>query len=161
MLKEDNSGFILFPHHNNQIVTGVNVGKTLVYLVAFESNSDVLSNVTISSPGSFLCDDMNDRPDFTIDSSIDQMIENQEKITDYDKFYFPDISSLEDLKSKKSINLVSAICIGWNNLTYQYRDDRQWFASFRDLTNEGRRLYYSIKKLHNTKEVRILTFNHI
>jgi hypothetical protein len=121
MLKEDNSGFILFPHPNNQIVTGVNVGKTLVYLVAFESNSDVLSN----------------------------------------KFYFPDISSLEDLKSKKSINLVSAICIGWNNLTYQYRDDRQWFASFRDLTNEGRRLYYSIKKLHNTKEVRILTFNHI
>ena len=161
MLKEDNSGFILFPHPNNQIVTGVNVGKTLVYLVAFESNSDVLSNVTISSPGSFLCDDMNDKPDFTIDSSIDQMIENQEKITDYDKFYFPDISSLEDLKSKKSINLVSAICIGWNNLTYQYRDDRQWFASFRDLPNEGRRLYYSIKKLHNTKEVRILTFNHI
>ena len=57
---------------------------------------------------------------------------------------------------------ISIVCIGWHNQTFQYANGTKlWSASFRDLTNEGKRLYYSIKKLHNNKEVRILTFNHI
>jgi hypothetical protein len=47
MFKEDNNGFVLFPHPNNRIVVGKNTGKTLVYLCAFEPkkvNND-LSNV--------------------------------------------------------------------------------------------------------------------
>ena len=36
-----------------------------------------------------------------------------------------------------------------------------WTASFDSLTNEGKKLYYSLRKLHNNKEVRILTFNNV
>jgi hypothetical protein len=52
--------------------------------------------------------------------------------------------------------------MGWSEHTFDIKDDLGfWSASFRDLTNEGRKLYYSIKKLHNNKEVRILTFSNI
>ena len=52
--------------------------------------------------------------------------------------------------------------MGWSEFSYELKDNIGfWSASFRDLTNEGRKLYYSIKKLHNNKEVRILTFNNI
>ena len=57
--------------------------------------------------------------------------------------------------------MTSAICIGWNENSYEFKDGTQWVCSFRDLTHEGQKLYYSIKKLHNNKEVRILTFNNI
>ena len=45
--------------------------------------------------------------------------------------------------------------------TTAVKDGNDWICTFRDLTNEGQKLYYSIKKLHNNKEVRILTFNNI
>ena len=71
-------------------------------------------------------------------------------------------SSEEDLVKHKSINFISCICIGWADLTYETaKEGKPWVATYRDLTNEGSRLYYAIKKLHNNKEVRILTFNHI
>ena len=57
--------------------------------------------------------------------------------------------------------MTSSICIGWSDFIYDYRDGNNWFATFKDLTHEGKKLYYSIKKLHNNKEVRILTFNNI
>ena len=58
--------------------------------------------------------------------------------------------------------MTTCICMGWSDYTFDVKDDLGfWNASFRDLTNEGRKLYYSIKKLHNNKEVRILTFNNI
>jgi hypothetical protein len=61
-----------------------------------------------------------------------------------------------------SIPMTTCICIGWSEHTFDIKDDLGfWSASFRDLTNEGRKLYYSIKKLHNNKEVRILTFSNI
>jgi hypothetical protein len=162
MFKEDNSGFVLFPHQNNKIVIGKDVGKTMVYLVAFERYKKDLSNITIDMPGLFLSDDVVNRPEVDYNSSIDSMIDNQKMNDDYDMIYFPDINSEDDLKKSKSIKLISSICIGWDNKTYEFsRENKFWFATFRDLTNEGRRLYYSIKKLHNNKEVRILTFNHI
>jgi hypothetical protein len=49
-------------------------------------------------------------------------------------------------------DLITSICIGWYEGIYV-----NWFATFKNLTFEGRKLYYSIKKLHNNKEVRILT----
>jgi hypothetical protein len=68
--------------------------------------------------------------------------------------YFP--------KGSKSIPFTTAICLGWSDYSYEIKDNiGNWTASFRDLTYEGRKLYYSIKKLHNNKEVRILTFNNI
>jgi hypothetical protein len=162
MFKEDNSGFVLFPHPNNKIVVGKDVGKTMVYLVSFERYKNDLSNVYINMPGLFLSDDIVNRPEVDYNSSIDNMIDNQKMNDDYDMVYFPNINSEDDLKKSKSINLISSICIGWDNKTYEFsKENKFWNATFRDLTNEGRRLYYSLKKLHNNKEVRILTFNHI
>ena len=160
MFNEDNNGFVLFPHPNNRIVVGKNTGKTLVYLCAFEPkkvNND-LSNVSIEMPGVFNSDDMVQRPEVEIYSSIDDLISNQNQNDFYDMIYFPKIKD----EDNKSIDFISIVCIGWHNQTFQYANGAKlWSASFRDLTNEGKRLYYSIKKLHNNKEVRILTFNHI
>ena len=45
---------------------------------------------------------------------------------------------------------------------YEYNDRIDpWVRTFRELTNEGRKLYYSTKKLHNDAEIRLLTFNNI
>ena len=74
--------------------------------------------------------------------------------------YFPNFDSTEFWKKQMSINLISVVCVGWSNQSFEYRNDiKFWNATFRDLTPEGKNLYYSIKKLHNNKEVRILTFN--
>lgn len=164
MFQEDNSGFILFPHPNNKLVVGKPLGKTLVYLVAFEPKKvdNQLSNVVLKMPGLFTSDDVCNRPEFNSEDSIDSLIDKQRINESYDEFYFPNVNSLEDLTKNQSINLISCICIGWSNSTYEdTRDGKNWVANYRDLTNEGSRLYYSIKKLHNNKEVRILTFNHI
>ena len=73
----------------------------------------------------------------------------------YDNFYFPN-------QSKESIPLISCTIIGWSKYSFEYKDRLSpWCCNFRDLTNEGRRLFYAIKKLHNEKEIRILTFNNI
>lgn len=162
MFNEDNSGYILFPHPNNKIVVGKNTGKTLVYIVAFEPKKvdNNLSNVTIEIDGIFVSDDVVSRSEDSTDISIDTLVENQIKNNDYDEVYFPnkDVNSLD----LRSIKLISSICVGWDNKTYEFSNkDKFWNASFHDLTNEGKRLYYSMKKLHNNKEIRILTFNNI
>lgn len=162
MFKEDNSGYILFPHPNNKIVVGRDTGKTLVYIVAFEPKKidNDLSNVTIEVDGIFVSDDVVNRPDYNTDVSIDTLVDNQINNNNYDEIYFPD----EDTNSLnlRSIKLISSICVGWDNKTYEFSNkSKYWNASFNDLTNEGKRLYYSMKKLHNNKEIRILTFNTI
>jgi len=160
MFREDNNGFVLFPHPKNQIVVGKDIGKTLIYLCAFEPKivDNDISNITLEMPGILNCDDMSLRPDVKQESSIDDLINNQNQNDFYDMTYFPRIKDGDN----KSIDFISIICIGWHNLTFVYSENEKlWNATFRDLTNEGKRLYYSIKKLHNNKEVRILTFNHI
>lgn len=162
MFREDNSGYILFPHPNNNIVVGKDVGRTMIYLVAFEKYKNGLSHITIDMPGSFLSDDVVNRPEIEFGSSIDAIIDTQKINNEYDQDYFPNINSEDEVRKSKSIKLITSICIGWDNKTYEHKGKNKfWFATFRDLTNEGRRLYYSIKKLHNNKELRILTFNHI
>ena len=86
------------------------------------------------------------------------MVEKQLDNNEFESRYFPNTDG--DVQS--SIPLTTCICMGWSDYTFDVKDDLGfWNASFRDLTNEGRKLYYSIKKLHNNKEVRILTFNNI
>ncbi len=75
-----------------------------------------------------------------------------------DKIYFPNIE--DDIPV--SIPITTSICLGWNENSFESREkNTSWVANFRDLTHEGKKIYYSIKKLHNNKEVRILTFNNI
>lgn len=163
MFREDNSGFIYFPLPDTGIVGKVN-GKTLVYLVAFQplNTKNQLDNVSIKMPGLFLSDDVSSKQCVDYNMSIDGLVEQQKKEDELDKFYFPNISSEDDIRRYTSINLISCICIGWSNLTYEYSESGSfWNASFTHLSDEGKRLYYSMKKLHNSKEIRILTFNHI
>jgi len=148
-LIEDNSGFVNFPNHRNQ------ENKTLVYLVSFEPKvkKSLLSNVNLILPGDFVSDDLMDR-DFN-----SNLIKNLISQDIYNSTYFPNSEST-DLESLMSINMLSIICIGWSVYSFEI-NGRQWKATFRDLTEEGKKLYYSLKKLHNSKEVRILTFTNI
>lgn len=164
MYKEDNSGFVNFPIPGRNI-TKIDSGKTLVYIVAFEVDKlkDSMSNVNLFLPGIFVSDDMVTRPmPIKSNESVEDIIKKNLEQDFYDSLYFPKKSSIEDWKRNMSIDLISSVCIGWSNSTYEYNGEiRFWNATFKDLTNEGKKLYYSLRKLHNNKEIRILTFNNI
>lgn len=168
MLREDNSGFVNFPLPGKAF-NRLETGKTFVYLVAFDSedvtnNAYELSNLRLLLSGTFISDDisMRARTKTSGKMSIDELIKNKLKDDEYDNLYFPNSGDKDDLKKLMSIPLTTCICMGWSEFTFEIKDDLGfWNASFRDLSNEGRKLYYSIKKLHNNKEVRILTFNNI
>lgn len=151
---EDNSGFVIFPYSINNGKINVIQSRTLVYLIAFENKPSLLSNIRVVLPGDFVSDDIIDR------RQLNDIIKNGEEKQEFDKYYFPNIDSNESNRLN-SIRIVSSVCIGWSDNGYEFIDGNPWRASFRDLTEEGRKLYYSIKKLHNNKEVRILTFNNI
>ncbi len=163
MFKEDNTGFIDFPIPDGKI-NPTNSGYTLVYLVAFEEikkNESNLGNVSITLPGIFVSDDVISRPKIWLDVALDDLINSQNDQNDYDSMYFPNLTSNKEGR-RNSIEFVTVICLGWCNNVFEWKDANQsklWNASFKDLTHEGRNLYYGIKKLHNNKEVRILTFN--
>ena len=139
-LQEDNNGFVHFPI-DDQMFDKTNK-KTFVYIVAFDSidlsnNPYILSRLKLNLPGEFVTDDIYSR--YNVDNT--------------DK-YFPN--------GEQSIPLTTCICLGWCDFTFEFKEDASmWYATFRDLTNEGRKIYYSLKKLHNNKEIRILTFNNI
>jgi hypothetical protein len=160
MLREDNSGFIIFPI-NQENIKRLDTGKTFIYLVAFDTQDLTktpyeLSNVHLTPKGLFISDDVNPRPKLKNDD-IEEFISNQLKNNQYDEIYFP------PNEIPISINLTTCICVGWSNYTFELKgnDPIFWHGTFRDLTHEGRKLFYSIKKLHNNKEIRILTFNNI
>ena len=150
MMFEDTNGFVHFPPiHSPQIISTPDK-KTLVYLVAFDwmninNKKSTLSNIKMNSKGTLVSDDINGISYIKSD------------IGDPTTIYFPNKNS--------SIPLITSICIGWDEVSYKIRtsesEGQDWFCTFRDLTNEGRKLYYSIKKIHNNKEVRLLTFNNI
>ena len=159
MLREDNTGFVVFPN-NGRIFDHIDSGKTMIYLVAFDpsdlSNQPYeLSKNKITLPGNFVSDDVSfvkrKQPDFLLE--LDDFIKEHLKDDDFSKRYFPN--------KELSIPLTSSILVGWFEQTIETKSGEQWFATFRDLTNEGQKLYYSMKKLHNNKEIRILTFNNI
>lgn len=160
MIKEDNNGFVNFPIQGRSIdkLEGL---KTFIYLVAFDTSDMVnkpyiLSNCKLKLQGNLVSDDVSFRMRFrksTLEDIIDEQIDNNE----FENRYFPNKIGEDQL----SIPLTTSICLGWSESTYQFKDETDWVCSFRDLTHEGQKLYYSIKKLHNTKEVRILTFNNI
>jgi|GEM_PF-3044358 len=160
MLREDNTGFVNFPMPG-KLIDRIDGDKTFIYLVAFDvqdlaNKPYLLSNCRLNLHGNLVSDDVSIRKNFqtiTIDELISGQIDNNE----FEMRYFP--NSVLDIQ--QSIPLTTCICLGWNENSYEFKDGVQWVCSFRDLTHEGQKLYYSIKKLHNNKEVRILTFNNI
>ena len=161
-LIEDNTGFVHFPIPG-KIIDRIDRVKTFVYLVAFDpidmSNmAYILSNLKLNLRGSLVSDDISVRKrNFQPGITLDEMVEEQLEINNFESRYFS--NKLGEIQ--QSVPLTSAICIGWNENSYEFKDGTQWVCTFRDLTHEGQKLYYSIKKLHNNKEVRILTFNNI
>jgi hypothetical protein len=166
MLREDNNGFIYFPNEN-RLFTKSTTGKTFVYLVSFDaadiSNKPyVLSNVRLNLPGEFVTDDITSKRVKYQNLSLNDFIEEGQKTIELESRYFPNTLKQNDIEKIFSIPFTSCICIGWSENTFEFREDKSsWFATFKDLSHEGKKLYYSIKKLHNNKEVRILTFNNI
>ena len=161
-LIEDNTGFVHFPIPG-KIIDRIDSVKTFIYLVAFDpidmSNmAYILSNLKLNLRGSLVSDDISVRKrNFQPGITLDEMVEEQLEINNFESRYFP--NKIGEIQ--QSVPLTSAICIGWNENSYEFKDGTQWVCTFRDLTHEGQKLYYSIKKLHNNKEVRILTFNNI
>jgi hypothetical protein len=145
----DITGFVNFPNPFSKNIKRMDLGKTFVYLVAIDFETDELSKVILDNDGDYVGDDVS--PKHHVDTSklsINQVV---------------DLMKGED---NFEINIdkpfVSSILLGWSNFTYQFNNDIQpWVCSFRELTEEGRKLYYSFKKLNYDKEIRILTFNKI
>lgn len=141
MIREDNNGYVVFPSLHDGYRPFKNK-KTMVYIVVFHpddiNNKYVLSNLKLTD-----IEDIYIGDDITGFIGFDEIESNR---------YF----------NSSSITMTGAICIGWLNDTHvSVNDDIPWIATFRDLSYEGRKLYYSMKKLHNQKEVRILTFSEI
>ena len=160
MLREDNTGFVNFPIPG-KVIDRIDSFKTFIYLVAFETLDLTnipydLSNCRLNLQGTLVSDDVTFRKRFS-HNTLDEMVEEQLDNNEFETRYFPN----SDGENQISIPLTTSICLGWSDNSYQFKDGSDWVCTFRDLTNEGQKLYYSIKKLHNNKEVRIFTFNNI
>jgi len=148
----DLTGFVNFPYYRG--IKKVDCGKTQIYLVAFQQNSNF--GIEFEKVGNYCGDDMSINMSFmTSDKQIDSVIK---EMTEEEGYMVDD----NIFKDQNSIKLDACVMIGWSNFSYLYQDRLEpWRCNFRDLTNEGRKLYYSLKKLHNNSEIRILTFNNI
>lgn len=150
MREFDTTGFVNFPsspvHYNR-----LEIGKTYVYLVAIDFNSKEFSNLNLDLKGDFNGDDITPKKSINTDKmSIDQLVKSikEDNPIEFD---------IEDNKI-----LTSSVLIGWSSFSYKLKNDiNPWVCSFRELTNEGKKLYYSLKKLHYDKDIRLLTFNNI
>lgn len=159
MLREDNTGFVNFPNPG-KFVDRIEGVKTFIYLVAFDvidytNVNYVLSNLKLNLVGNLVSDDVSIRKNNYSTSTLEDLVQSQIDSNEFEHRYFPNDNDIQ-----QSIPLTSAICIGWCENSFEFKDGTSWVCTFRDLTTEGQKLYYSIKKLHNNKEIRILTFNN-
>jgi hypothetical protein len=136
------TGFVNFPK------SGMKTGGTNIYLIAFSAFEDVNSDIIFSPKGNYVGDDHYIHQ-FHKGETLDGYLNNIKNQRPLNKIY-------------ESFSLKSCILLGWSNYSYEGNSGSAipWTCSFRDLTSEGRKLYYSIKKLHNECEVRILTFKN-
>jgi hypothetical protein len=135
MLREDNTGFVIFPTKGSSKYIRT-TGKTIIYLVAFDiedinGGKYCLSNINL---------------EYLSNNVVDDISKSNNGL------YFRD---------GISIPITSSVCIGWSRNSYLSLDGSDYFVTFDNLTTEGKKLYYSFRKLHNNKELRILTFNNV
>ncbi len=158
LILENDTGYINFPNQKN--IDKID-GSTLVYLIIFDVTPTPIANINLFKPGMFISDDVLSRTYIKNINTLEDVISHNTQNDWYEKIYFPN-TKLNDWKKMMSFDLISCICIGWSNYTYEYNDQvKFWHANFNNLTTEGKKLYYLIKKLHNNKECRIMTFNEI
>jgi uncharacterized protein YeeX (DUF496 family) len=149
----DLTGFVNFPHHTARSVKTVDCGATSIYLIAFSESVNQMSQ-ELKLVGNFAGDDVMPRSYPRLTTSIEDNIKNLTSIYNSQKdFYF---------SNQERFGIISQVLIGWSKYSYEYTDRIDpWICTFRELSNEGRKLYYSLKKLHNDAEIRLLTFNNI
>ena len=152
-IDHDLTGFVNFPHLSTKSIKPVDSGLTHVYLISFDDNYEQMSQ-SINQIGNFCGDDVSPKQYNPFKNSLEETIENLKNTKVISKeFYFGDSGQF---------NVISSILIGWSKYSYEYIDRVDpWCCTFRDLSQEGRKMYYSMKKLHNDSEIRILTFNNI
>ncbi len=142
------TGFVLFPSSREDIKVST-TSTTLVYLIAFNPISEELSNVRISVGGDFCGDDFSTHQS-RINSTTKDIIDSLKKESNSLLF-----------KRGRSINLLSSSLIGWSDLSFANKSNANpWVCTFKDLTNEGKKLYYSFRKLHNESDIRLITLNN-
>ena len=141
----DITGFVIFPNSNSLGTKISDVGETHVYLVAVDNDAPIEKSSTITIvDGTFSGDDL----------SL--------KISRSNFFEKKSNEGLVIFHDGETIPLISSVKIGWSKFTYTKKSNGEdWICNFQDLTNEGKKLYYSLRKLHNESEIRILTFNKI
>jgi len=145
------TGFVNFPINREDIKIS-KIGSTLVYLIAFDVQENTLgtSNIRISTNSKLAGDD------FTIFQSRINL-SNKENIL---KSLIEKNDDNLIFKNGKSIKLLSSCLIGWSNICFNNKSDTEsWVCTFKELTNEGKKLFYSIRKLHNESDIRIITLN--
>jgi hypothetical protein len=141
------TGFVNFPF-NQPHISIVENGKTFCYLVALDVEYDKeTSFVNIDFPTLVAIDDISPKDQYKLeDKNIDEIV---------DMFKSQEKMKLDD-------KLVSAILIGSIEMIFNQRNSpNPWSCTFGSLTNEGKKLYYSLKKLHYDKEIKILTLTRI
>lgn len=140
------TGFVVFPENREDIK--ISTMNTLVYLIAFDPNLPELSNLKISVGADFCGDDFTTHQ-LRNDKNTKDIIESLKRGSGNLIF-----------NSGKSVNLISSCLIGWSDLSFTTKSNIDpWICTFRDLTNEGKKLYYSIRKLHNESDIRLITLN--
>lgn len=143
------TGFVLFPSNREDIKVST-TSTTLVYLIAFNPISEELSNIRISVDGDFCGDDFSTHQSRINSSSTKDIIESLKKE-----------SSNLLFKRGRSINLLSSSLVGWSDFSFTNKSNANpWVCTFKDLTNEGKKLYYSFRKLHNESDIRLITLNN-
>ena len=144
----DITGFVTFPF-NEFNLKPINCGRTEVYLIAFDNNSK--TNLP-KFEGNLCGDDMSSIKSYNTSMlNIEEVISHMNNDDKEDSIYL-----------KNDFKISSCVLLGWSKYSYIFSDRIEpWVCSFKDLTTEGRKLYYSLKKLHNNSELRILTFNKI
>lgn len=145
------TGFVNFPQTSKLIKT-LEFGSTQVYIVAFGHK---LESQKLQSIGKFCGDDVTPKlAGLTRGKKLEEVVDELLHQDPTNKSYY--------FKNGDSFPVISSVLIGWSKYSYEYNDRIEpWSCSFRELTNEGKKLYYSLKKLHNDCEIRILTFNQI
>lgn len=150
MQEFDITGFVNFPGNNVLNIKKLETGQTFIYLVATEySNSEKFNKISIDIDGDYMGDDISPKNSLiTSNCSVNDVVSL--------------IKNQTENNWDNNISFISCVLIGWSNYSYQLTDNLQtWVCSFRELTEEGRKLYYSFKKLHYNNDIRILTFNNI
>lgn len=134
-------GFVNFPVKG---VKPLDVGKTYIYIVAIDVTNDTcLSNTTVCPNGHYCGSDLDidwSNNSLNIDEKVKELSHDERNIEKY---------------------FVSSVLVGWSDMTYYKDNSSPWLCHYDNLTEHGQRLYFSLKKLHYDKDIKILTFNHI